>query len=388
VLPLRPVLPNRVFSGVALGLLAAGCVRTLSLSVDVQVCGALCDDAGRDPHDFSGMDCASQVRFRAYAAGQQDQPPLAESCVTLGNGTQLSDLFDTGSGGAGAAPQVLQGITGSQPVQIEVALYAPGGAQACPADAPFVGLGLSEPADVRGGTNAILIPLGCHTLCGPQASTTLTLDLEAIEPGSDAGPPSASPSGIGDIYAYDRLEATGGACTPPVVFHPQGDFRLYGGSAQGNVWSGQFSSDPSTAAGCLAARVPFSSATTYACLGVDGGVERGWLLSSDHLLALLALDQQLPTASNGMLVVGATDSLGAAAVGATLQFGPTGDQAQYVSADFSSIAPVGGMTSAGLALFHDAPTGPFLVTFSNGQQVWLNAGGAEPGSVTTWSVAQ
>ncbi len=375
----------------------AGCKQPARVSVHAQVCGWLCGNRAnhppRDPTDYAGIDCGTTARVRVLSTSStSDGGVLSQTCVPLATG--LSPLFDTGPTGGPAAPVklFLTGATGS--ALVEVALYAPGGAATCPEDAPMVSLGRSEPFDLGSPPKApILVPLGCHELCGGSPPSGITLSLSSVEP-----PPAPvsipANADIGEIYAYEQLISTGGQCTqtPSTDRRPHGEFRSFQTVQVGNggsgpvVFQGTFPSDPNLTAGCLALRIPGPPATTYACIQETGSNAQAWALSPSHLAAIVQnLRPPIGGDRNGLLVVGVLDASGAPSVGATVSFAATGEPAYYVSADFSSLSTAG-VTTAGIAVLPDAPTGRYLVRFKNGAAQYFNAGGGEPGTATTWLV--
>lgn len=363
-----------------LALAAAACQRTVQLHA--AVCGALCGDDTRAPTDFSGLDCAVAARVRVYAGAGGSPPlqttPLREHCFDLrAHGTRLDELFATGPGNR-AGVTALQGITADK-VLVEVALYAPGGALGCPADAPLVALGRSGIVNLA-GADTIDVPLGCHAQCPSRAA--LQASVHALE--DDAGLGALpTPAVLGDIFAYDPLVSTSGLCVPPRLPQARGQFRAYGADYDGTTFSGAFGFDGAADAGCVAARFTTAAGVvSYACLEYAGlGSATLWRVgSAQHLASLgtLAAGRR-----NGALVIRVFPATNVPLAGTTV-FGPSGEEAGYVDSDWMSLA--GGMGPIGVAVFPDAPVGSYTVTFADRQTRTLNAGAADDAAITTAAV--
>jgi hypothetical protein len=279
----------------------------------------------------------------------------------------------------------------SQKVVVEVALYEPGGAAACPADAPMVALGRSSIVDLKGGDADIIIPLGCHPSC--ETRHALRLELRNLEDNSTG---SMLPSGmvLGEIYSYEPMISVAGTCGSPTLAFPRGQFRSFSAQQTTDGFAGDFAFDPTWSAGCVAARIaaPDGVGATYACLESSSLTSATlWKVGDDaHLATLLGIAGDSP---NGALVVRIYDRSGNAPVGARLSWwgAATPGDAEYLQEDWTSLGR-GGLTSTGIAIVLNAPTGIYEVTYptdENGMtsKTYFTAGGAdEPRTITTISV--
>jgi hypothetical protein len=382
--------------------LAAGCsgahVRTIA--VRAAPCGVLSGD-GRASDDWSGTTCAVAARLRLYPAPdfvppERPWPPLynstpirrldgsrAEACADLTR-TPFDALFASGGAG-GALPTLLGDVDpASGPLILEVALYAPGGASPCPADAgaPMLALGRSGVFDLSDPSlSEVDVPLGIDPACDLQSG--LALDARWLEDDSPAPAPDLQ---LGEIFPYELTESDG-TCNAPAPGAPRGESREY---ATTNIAPGQvqanFAYHPSPLAGCTTAI--FGGATTvYGCLGRIGpGVATLWRLRDDHLQTLAGLWR--PDAKEGTLAVRVRDKSGAAAVGARVIFDPDGLQREAIYADDD----LGGFSSptvgaSGIAAFPDGPSGLFRALMPDGAQLDFHAGAPDdPFAVATFAV--
>jgi len=377
-----------------LGLIA--CVRSRSGAVHVGVCGKLCGgDETRDPGDFTDIDCATEARLRVYAADGARPPttgalPLVERCIDLRvQGTRLSDLFGSPDMGQPASGPLALDPVAAQKVVVEVGLYEPGGAP-CPADAPMVALGRSSIVDLRSQDIDIAVPLGCHAGC----QTRHSIFLEARRLEDDAPLRLPADTVLGEIFSYEPMLSVDGTCAYPSMALPRGQFRPFAASRTMNGFSGDYAIDPQSAAGCLAASIPAPSGSgaTYACL-VISSLSTFTLWSVGDQQHLATLRGIAGDAGSGALVVRIFDRFHRTPVGATLTWygsSEVGD-AEYLQEDWMTIAQ-GSLTATGIAIVRNAPTGLYGVnypvdpTIGFGDSSYFNAGGAEPGSITTIAV--
>jgi hypothetical protein len=372
--------------------LAGGCTQHHRFPTLVSVCGAFCGEPDRAATDYSGFDCAIAARFRLLPA--DGGLPFADRCVTLsGAGTdpaapRLSDLFDTGSG---AAHAVNVGTTPRAPFWTEVSLYAPGSLP-CQDHQPLLALGRSGVVDPAHADATIAVPLGCRDAC--ETHGNVQAQLLAIEDLSTPADPIPSMS-IGEIFPYGAFTATAGVCMAPPLTAQRGAYRSFAIQQSGANLDGTWVVDHSSIDGCVVIASDANGARQLSCLS-DANTSRttlqGYVLSAAHLDAVQTLNQSVH-AQSGALVLRIIDPDDAdpkgSALGARVTFGltTTANEAEYPQDDSWVVVPPTppGTTAAGsgVALFADALTGPYVVTFSDGNTVAVNAGGGDdPASVT------
>jgi hypothetical protein len=374
-------------------LFVPACAQRRPIAVRAELCGDLSGDA-RDPHDFADLGCATQARLRVYPNDTSSK--LVDRCVDLGASTRLPDLFASGSDGA--TPLPLVAADGRARVAVEIGLYTRG--STCPSESPLIAQGLSAFVDLNTlADGTIHVPLAARKAC---AVTTgqLAIDARYLEDGSSAPVPALT---IGEIYPYGAALFTGGACRAPDSFN--GELRTFDATQRSdaagptNQVRGQLFFDGSGFAGCTVAHVDDGGGGADACLDYDAASQRAtmWVLQADHLAKIRANPVLRNNAVNGTLVVrvvdpsNATDPSGKGSfVGARLRFSLKQEQneAQYVlDSGWTQFATsTTGTTSDGLgvALFVDAPAGPYTVDFGDGTTRTFNAGAAaDPHAVTT-----
>jgi hypothetical protein len=377
-----------------LGLIA--CERSRSGAVHVGVCGKLCGDETKDPRDFTDIDCATEARVRVYAADTAMPPttgaqPLTERCIDLKvQGTRLSDLFGSPDMGQTAPGPLALDPVSARKVVVEVGLYEPGGAP-CPADAPMVALGRSSIIDLRSQDIDIAVPLGCHAAC--QTGHAVALEAYHLEDNTSQRLPSGMV--LGEIFSYEPMLSVNGTCGYPSMAVPRGQFRPFAASRTATGFNGDYAIDSQSAAGCLAVSIPAPSGSgaTYACL-VNASLSTFKLWSVGDEQHLATLRGIAGDASSGTLVVRIYDRANGTPVGATLTwYGSAGvGDAEYLQEDWMTIKQ-GSLTATGIAIVRNAPTGSYGVTYpfdpqtGVGESAYFNAGGAEPGSITTIAVS-
>ena len=395
-------------------LLLVGCGRSREVPVLVEACGPLsADTTPRTSENFHGTECAVGARVQVEAVGGVDAGAgnlalLDDRCLDFRDDpqtgapspVQLANLFDTGSAGAAR----LLGLGDVQPgVQftVEVSLYGSGatlGPSLPPcADGlavPILALGRSSVVDLATDDH-VDVPLGIRQACNERAG--VTLKPVQLETGAMLAMPEVG--ALGDIFAWDALESTGGLCSNPVARTLYGSFRAFPLATQDSTTpqriTGDFAYDTSGFAGCVAARIDGPHGTTYACLANPSNEEATIaLLTDEHLMSVVAANQATK-AQHGALVLQIPDITGAPAVGARVQFDlferPGRDADYPMNDDWSEISSTTMGTSEaepGIAIFPNAPTGPYTVFYADGTTTTLHAGGAaDPLSVTTLLVA-
>jgi hypothetical protein len=370
---------------------------TRSLTVRAELCDQLSGDS-RTIDDYSDLTCARQARLRIYT--DQMWTTLVDRCVDLDQNTRLEDLFSTTTGAGRAAPLSLASVDPGKHVAVEINLYAPG-ADSCPMDSPEVALGRSALVDLQDYSgSSLLVPLAARKACG-DTTDGLTLDVRYLEDLSSAPVPALS---LGEIYAYDAALSTSGFCRAPTVH--RGQLRQFtagqvydANRSPTNQVSGTVFFDHSGFAGCTVAHVDDGHGGYDACLGDDPSPHRAtmWQLQPDHLDKIRSANAAVPNARNGALVVRVVDSASgdASIAGAKLTFNlkDQRNESEYVlNADWTQIASSPGGTTgdgSGVAVFLDAPTGPYTFSFGDGSSKTFNAGTAgDPNTVTTFVVVK
>jgi hypothetical protein len=393
-----------------LALLAcAACERTRVVPVRVAMCGELCGESTpRAPSDFTGMECAIAARIRVFpekspmrgdaglglggASGTDGAAIGSDRCISFlphpvsgaPSPDRLADLFDTNASGGGRILS-LGRLDPGVPFYVEVSLYGPGSTP-CQDWSPLLALGRSGLIDVR-RDSVIAVPLGCRTAC--DARPGISLMAQALETSASMALPDLA--AFGEIFPYEALTDTDGVCAVPRMSAHRGEFRPFAVQQDNDRMVGEFSYDRSRFGGCVAAVVARAGVgTTYACLGeLNAKAIAPVAFASDaHVQRLVALNAT-GDATNGVLAIRVEDPIGSPAAGARVHFGlfTGGNEATYIKdAAWSDIGPGGGTTTAGngIALFTNAPTGPYTVTFAGGATKTFNAGGAFAiASVTT-----
>jgi hypothetical protein len=382
------VLPLR--SALVIALLAA-CSRERHVPLQVKVCGYLCgdhSDGSRLSTDFSGIACAESVRVRALDA-VDPSTVVAEQCLDLRNaGRQFQDLFDDLLRPADSRPAPLANLPKSGRVTFDVALYPPLGAGPCAEGSPFVAFGRSAIVDLAAPPDAVLVPLGCHEICDIQ--TSMRLSIFALE---DDSPLGALPDGTSlvDIFPYEVLTSTAGSCTMAHVTQPHSELRQFPVTYQGNnSFAGNFSVDSGPFAGCVAVALPNR---VNACVEQFSG--RGfdaWIPNDAHVAALEGIASSNSAGVNGLLVVRVFDNMGNTPPDAHVFYlSGTGNpaEADYVTdSTWSTLDTSGnGVGTEGIAVFVDAPGGPYFVQVGSGDPFFFHAaGGDDPTSITTYTV--
>jgi hypothetical protein len=364
--------------------LAAGCARPATVAVHAVLCNLLTNDTDRAGDDYSDLTCAAQARIRVFRDG--DSAPVAERCVDFSASTPVGHLF--GQSGD-ALPLDLGAVPSDRPLTVEVAVYAAGG-PLCPAEAPLLALGRSPASDLRRQTEvavALAVRRGCSDV-----ATGITLAPQQLE---DMTPIAPTPQlSLADVYAYDALVSTAGACTAPTTFRGQRRHftAIQGSDANGPTptLTGPWFWDHSYINGCAAASLDDGDGGIDACIGFGPSGERPvWLPSAAHLAAVRAANRARPGVKNGALIVRIFDKDGKTPfVGAKIYFERQNqlDGARYPSnSDWSDLgADATTSDSGGIALFLDAPSGPFIVDWGDNTGVFFAAGAAaDPGAVTT-----
>jgi hypothetical protein len=369
----------------------AGCSRDRAVAVRVQVCGFLCgdhSDGNRLSNDYTGIGCAESVRIRAIAA---DDPStvVAETCIDLRDAkTQFQDLFDDVLRPTPGRPAPLPGLPASGRVAFEVALYPPSAVSPCQPGAPFVGFGRSANVDLARPPDTLIVPLGCHEICDIQSSVSVA--VWTLEDPSVHGPDLPDGTGLVDIFPYEALTSTAGACTTAHVTMPRSETRLLPATyVAPNRFQGAFAVDQSLFAGCVAVALPNA---LFGCVEADSrSTFNVWLPSDAHLDQLRQLASANVSGTNGVLVVRVHDvTTGAPVPDARVYFvSPSGRaEADYVAGpDWSMTVAGTGVGTEGVGIFTDAPGGPYVVVQSTGEMVYFHAAGAdEPTSITTYTV--
>jgi hypothetical protein len=371
---------------------AAGCHKTRALPLSVAVCGELCGETDRSPTSYAGLDCAIAVRLRLVRA--QGGATLAERCVPLAGGSsdpsapRLSDLFDTGAGAA--AHPVDLGRMPSVPFWAEVSLYAPG-SQPCKEAQPLLAAGRSGVVAPE-SSDTIHVPLGCRDAC--ETHGNVQVQLQSLE---DRTPLDATPAslGLGEIFPYEIFTATAGVCTAPPLTAHRGFYRPFTTQQTDANLDGTWGVDHSAFDGCVAIASEVGGGRQLSCLS-DANTSRstlvGYVLDDLHLSAVRDFNRSVH-AQNGALVVrlidpdsgDENDSALDAHVTYTLE--ASTNEAEYPQDDSWQVTPgaSGGTTGEGLgvAIFADAPAGPYEVRFSDDAVVTVNAGGSDDPDVVT-----
>jgi hypothetical protein len=367
------------------------------VTISARVCGALCGES-RTPTDYTGMDCAIAARIRLMPA-THGAPPLAEHCVSFQpDGTtppahRPADLFDTGA--RGGNPLSL-GRPPSVPFSVEVALYAPGSLP-CQDDQPLVGLGISGLVDPGQQSGDVAVPIGCRDAC--ETHGNVMAQLLSVE---DLTTPVGTPAdlALGEIFPYATMTATGGVCmTPPLTAH-QGLFRSFNMTRAGANLDGVWIVDFSMFDGCTVLAGTSNGARQLSCLSdasTSKSTLQGYVVDAAHAQAVSAFNQSVH-ASTGALVIRVLDPLdgdaNGSAIGAHVAYAllSTLSEAEYTQdASWAIATPTPGGTTAeglGVAVIADAPTGPYTITFSDGMQATMNAGGAEDPHAITVAVVR
>jgi hypothetical protein len=357
----------------------------------------MCDE-NRAPTDYSGMDCAIAARIRMLPAS--GTTALADRCVNLmpvGNllpTYRLSDLFDNG---AGSAHPLSLGEDPGKPFVVEISLYAPG-SQPCADDQPLVGFGKSGIIDLSHDNADVTIPIGCRDACEAHGNVQAQLlSLEDLTTAVDA-PPDLS---LGEIFPYNVFTATAGVCMMPPLTAHRGQFRAFTMAHSGPNLDGVWVVDHSEFDGCTALVGTVNGGRQLACLS-DAATSKatllGYVVSAAHADAVRAFNHGVH-ATAGALVFRILDPADAdpngSAIGARVNYAllSTLSEAEYPQDDTWAItagAPPGTTgASRGVAIIADASAGPYVVTFSDGTDVVVNAGGDDdPESVTVVVVSR
>lgn len=382
------MLPLRIAVVLAL---SAACSRERHVPLQVKVCGYLCgdhSDGTRQANDFSGIACAESVRVRALDAADASTV-VAEQCIDLRDANmQFQDLFDDVLRPAAGRPAPLAGLPTSGRVTFDVALYPPLGTGPCAEGSPFAAFGRSAIVDLAAPPDTVLVPLGCHEICDVQ--TSMQVSMFALE---DDSPLGALPDGsaLVDIFPYEVLVSTAGSCTMAHVTQPHSELRVFPASYQGNnTFGGNFSVDSGPFAGCVAVALPGgvnACVEQYSGRGFDA-----WIPNDAHVAALKSIASANTAGVNGLLVVRVFDNQGNTPPDAHL-FYLTGSgnpaEADYVTdATWATLDTSGnGVGSEGIAVFVDAPGGPYFVQVGSGDPFFFHAAGADdPTSITTYTV--
>ncbi|HJZ87448.1 MAG TPA: hypothetical protein VKN99_19875 [Polyangia bacterium] len=384
------MLPLRLMLACAL---LCGCTRGRRVPLRVQVCGYLCSDhsdSSRASNDFTGIGCAESVRIRAVESYDPTQV-AAQECIDLRNaGTQFQDLFNDVLRPAPGRPAPLADLPTIGRVAFEVALYPPLGPSPCTMGSPFVALGRSAIVDLAQPPDAIVVPLGCHEICDIQQS--MVVSVWNLEDGQAAG--SALPTGstLVDIFPYEALTSTAGSCTMPHLTMPRSETRTFPATyIGGNRFMGAFGNDQGVYAGCLAVAIPGG---VYTC--VEPSSRQGfnvWVPSPTHIGELQQLAAANSAGVNGLLVVRVFDNMGGTPADAHVFFDSgSGNpaEADYVSGPVWSMLAgfATGVGSQGIAIFVDAPGGPYYVQRGGGDRVYFHAAGADdPSSIATYTLS-
>jgi hypothetical protein len=383
-------------------LAASACGRTRVVPVEVAVCGALSGDGSPvAADDFTDvMACATAVRVRLLAT---DGAALGDRCLGLVPDSttgapapaRLADLFATSASTGDGAKLSLGELDPAIPFAAEIAIYGPG-ATPCADGAPVIALGRSALVDLRRDSGPIAVPLGCRSACNERSE--ISLEASRLESGAVISPPAIAD--FGEIFPYGALVSTAGLCMAPPQKAHRGQFRSFGAveDVPGHV-AGRFGWDHSRLGGCVAARIESPAGATFACLGaLTKETAPIAILDDAHLAALIALDP--PAAENGVLAIkvvepdGVTPSEGAVV---TFDFFEGANGADYVRDAAFTVAPPDAAhpgtlaAGSGLAIFTNANTGSYTVTFADRTTRSFNAGGADIAqgpSVTTVTVAK
>ncbi len=385
-----PVMRALLLAGLAL---ACGCTRSRAISIQASVCGALSGDTARAPTDYTGMECATAARIRFLPVSGDGTGLPAEHCVFfvdpttgMANPIGLHDLFNSDRGRP-VPPMSLGHLDPAVPFQVELALFGPFSSPGCgeaSMDAPpLLALGRSSVVDLQRDPGSIAVPLGYRDAC--ESRDAVTLNGTQLENGQGIAIPAFA--GFGEIAAYEAMIGTQGVCEEPAGGKHHGEFRSFPVTRTGDRIKGVFAYDRSRMAGCVAARVARPSGDQYACLGelTSKSTAPVAVLSDAHVTQLVAANKGAP---NGPLAIRITEN-GVPAVGARVRydFFDAQNEADYVQdAAWSSIVSRTGVTAAGggVAIYTNAPTGRYTITFADGGTKTFNAGGADdPFSVTT-----
>jgi hypothetical protein len=365
---------------------AGTCTSSQPSALVAQVCGDRCGSASRATGDFTGLGCAVRARLRVYAAGSGGTlgDLVAESCIEIPDAATFGSLFAVTSGVPGAAavamPRTLASDLGPGPYIAEVALVAPGAADGCAIEGPFVALGRSAPFSGSDTPATIDVPLGCHPTCLALATHSAT--VTAIDAMTLLPVPTPSSPTLGELFADQVVFPLDGQCAPPPMPTASAHFVALGPGVQSAAAGklqlmGSFGEDPT--AGCIAVH----SGSLYACVAALTTAPKIFVPDAGLMSAIMGAS---PGGSAfGALLVLVVDGTGQGRQGVSIA-GPNGVPGGGVASAAALTVPLPYTASNGLYFFAAAPPGDYVVAALPASGGTFSASPGPPGTVTTLAI--